>query len=409
MGFFGKLFEKKQCSICGEEIGLLGNRKLEDGNCCKNCANKLSPWFDERRHSTVEQIKRQLAAREENRIKLQDWNPSMEFGAYQKLYVRFLGRIPESFVISSSSDYREANADIIPFYLVRSCDADIRESHRELKQKNSQGEEISYNPPRFEYSYEFYLNLTLFGIEYIDEMRLRLNRNTLKLETVQRGNGRGMLFSHAFDPMHFPEYREMKNELDTVCRLFSCGQQGLPYEADAAVSGGTDADIRNLLEQIRNAPDMETAVQLQTKLAMMTFDHPDKDNIKAQSAQALTDVTNRVSKAAAESYKAEGNADIRRPIAPGGALQWVCESCGTKNTRKFCSGCGSMRPAPTPAKWKCFCGAENTGKFCTECGISQFSLKDITCSECSWTAEPGDVVLPTFCPNCGKRFNGDDI
>ena len=32
MAFFG-LFDKKICAICGGEIGLLGNRKLEDGNC----------------------------------------------------------------------------------------------------------------------------------------------------------------------------------------------------------------------------------------------------------------------------------------------------------------------------------------------------------------------------------------
>lgn len=32
MGFFGKLFDKKECSVCGNEIGLLGNRKLEDAN-----------------------------------------------------------------------------------------------------------------------------------------------------------------------------------------------------------------------------------------------------------------------------------------------------------------------------------------------------------------------------------------
>ena len=48
------LFDKKNCDICGEKIGLLGNRKLDDGNLCKNCASKLSPWFEERRHSTVE-------------------------------------------------------------------------------------------------------------------------------------------------------------------------------------------------------------------------------------------------------------------------------------------------------------------------------------------------------------------
>ena len=56
MGFF----DKKYCDICGEKIGLLGNRKLEDGNLCKECAKKLSPWFEERRHSTVDDIKRQL-------------------------------------------------------------------------------------------------------------------------------------------------------------------------------------------------------------------------------------------------------------------------------------------------------------------------------------------------------------
>ena len=66
------LFDKKNCDICGEKIGLLGNRKLDDGNLCKNCASKLSPWFEERRHSTVEDIKRQLEYREKNKNCLTD-------------------------------------------------------------------------------------------------------------------------------------------------------------------------------------------------------------------------------------------------------------------------------------------------------------------------------------------------
>ena len=57
MGFFKKLFEKKDCEICGGEIGLLGNRKLVDGDMCKSCAAKLSPWFEDRKESTVAQIK----------------------------------------------------------------------------------------------------------------------------------------------------------------------------------------------------------------------------------------------------------------------------------------------------------------------------------------------------------------
>ena len=52
MGLFD-VFKKKECCICGNEVGLIGNRKLEDGNMCSKCAKQLSPWFDDRRHSTM--------------------------------------------------------------------------------------------------------------------------------------------------------------------------------------------------------------------------------------------------------------------------------------------------------------------------------------------------------------------
>ena len=80
MGFFGKLFEKKNCDICGGEIGLLGNRKLEDGNLCKECAKKLSPWFSERRQSTVEEIRAQLEYREANRAEVEKFHVTRTLG-----------------------------------------------------------------------------------------------------------------------------------------------------------------------------------------------------------------------------------------------------------------------------------------------------------------------------------------
>ena len=80
MGLFGKLFEKKVCAICGAEIGLLGNRKLEDGDMCKNCAKKLSPWFSDRRRSTVEEIQEQLAYREKNQEKVAAFHITRSLG-----------------------------------------------------------------------------------------------------------------------------------------------------------------------------------------------------------------------------------------------------------------------------------------------------------------------------------------
>ena len=67
------LFSKKFCDICGEKIGLLGNRKLEDGNMCKDCARKLSPWFSDRRQSTVSEIRSQLKDREENKERVKNF------------------------------------------------------------------------------------------------------------------------------------------------------------------------------------------------------------------------------------------------------------------------------------------------------------------------------------------------
>lgn len=47
------------------------------------------------------------------------------------------------------------------------------------------------------------------------------------------------------------------------------------------------------------------------------------------------------------------------------AAGWTC-GCGHVNTGKFCSECGSPKPADGP--WTCGCGHVNTGKFCSECG-----------------------------------------
>ena len=45
MGLFD-VFKKKDCEICGKEVGMLGYKKLQDGEICNACAKQLSPWFD---------------------------------------------------------------------------------------------------------------------------------------------------------------------------------------------------------------------------------------------------------------------------------------------------------------------------------------------------------------------------
>ena len=167
------LFEKKFCDICGEKIGLLGNRKLEDGNLCKDCAAKLSPFFSERRQSTVAEIKEQLAYREQNRANLAGFQPNRTLGNNMKVYIDDRNR---TFVVSRRSDYRAENADLISLDAVSSVRYEVEEHRSEIYTKDSEGKRISYTPPRYEYTYEFTVFINV-NHPYFDEIKFELTDN----------------------------------------------------------------------------------------------------------------------------------------------------------------------------------------------------------------------------------------
>ena len=81
------LFAKKFCDICGEQIKFLGNRKVEDGNMCKNCADKLSPWFSDRRRTTLNDIKEQLRDREANKARVAAFRADTTLGEMAKVLI----------------------------------------------------------------------------------------------------------------------------------------------------------------------------------------------------------------------------------------------------------------------------------------------------------------------------------
>ncbi len=237
MGLFDA-FKKKQCDICGGEIGMLGNRKLEDGNLCRTCAKKLSPWFDERRHSTVDQINEQLAYRETNKSSVAAFRVTRVFGESTKLY---LDEDAGVFLVTDEPQKKwdEDNPDVVAFGDVTGVEVDVDESRTEHTRQDADGKSVSYNPPRYTYYYNFNLIIHVRH-PYFDTISFRLNRNQVDIESVGGGALRGgfgaMRFGGSgFNASSYPEYQQymaMGEEIKTA--LLAVRQQSRDAAAAAA-------------------------------------------------------------------------------------------------------------------------------------------------------------------------------
>lgn len=307
------LFDKKYCDICGEKIGLLGNRKLEDGNLCKDCAKKLSRWFNERRHSNVEEIKAQLAYREENKQRVAQFRKTRMEGDWWK--VLFDENNRWFCVTQSDNPNTDENPDIIDFSAVTGCHMDIKEDRDEIYYKDDDGNERSYSPPCYEYSYDFRITIHV-NTPYFDEISFRLNSTTVRYNPMKGSSfssaspfssfGRNMGSGSMYGGGMSPEYCRYRDIGQAICNLFENIQRGTAnYTNTAAFAQAPQA------QQAHQAPQANAAV-------------------------------------------------------------WNCANCGTQNSGKFCENCGAGRPA-TQASGCTKCGwtpptGQNKPKFCPECG-----------------------------------------
>lgn len=291
------LFDKKFCNICGEKIGLLGNRKLENGNLCKDCAKKLSPWFSDRRRSTVEDIKEQLAYREENRGRAAQFRITRTYGESWKVLIDEEHRW---FTVTRARDLAEANPDILDFDAITGCRVDIDEDKREQMREDSDGKEVSYVPPRYEYSYDFDVIISVRH-PYFDEMRFRLNDSSVYYEPAAM------------------QQRPMMGQMGQMQRPMP----GRPQPMQRPMMGQPMG-----MNRMANEVNPENCMEYRKYREM-------GDEIRAALQQAM-----EIARGGGETP-----APVQETPAPTAAAgPWTCSACGGQNNGKFCEYCGAPRP-----------------------------------------------------------------
>ena len=207
------LFEKKFCDICGGKIGLLGNRKLEDGNMCKDCAALLSPFMTDRRRTTLAEIKDHLAYREKNKAEVEKFNVTRTFGGNTKL---LLDEDAGKILVTSSGRWKNENPDVIPFSQITGCETDIVESKTEQKTKDKDGNSISYVPPRYTYEYDFNVIIHI-NCPWFSEIKFTINRSRIE--------GRGSV-----------DYQECERQASEIKEALTQLRQGVRENAAAAAA-----------------------------------------------------------------------------------------------------------------------------------------------------------------------------
>jgi len=353
------LFDKKYCDICGEKIGLLGNRKLEDGNLCKNCAAKLSPWFSERRHSTLAEIKEQLAYREENRKKVAQFQTTRSFGEDWKV---LLDDNHRWMMVTRARDLREANPDVLDFTAVTGCRMDIDENERELMRDGPDNKKVSYNPPRYEYTYQFDIIITVTH-PYFDEMKFRLNPRAVELVSEAPGTfGRGRVgqflntgLNGGFDPSYNPEYRQYRQMAEQLCQVVNTLNGGqMPQQGYGQPVGGYQQSQPQFQQGYAQQPMQGGYAQpMQNGYGQppMQGGYPQQPMQQGYAQQPgqmgyQQPMQGGYPQGTQQGYPqqpAQQNGFVQQPAQQMDG-PWVCPACGgANNGGKFCQFCGTPK------------------------------------------------------------------
>jgi len=191
------LFKKEKCCLCGGKTGLL-DKKCLSGKVCKECAQKMSPWFHDYKNVSAGALDAQRLGRENDAeiVKAKIYNFSKIFGEFgvilidenEKMFVAFPdtsnGLFGNQRKVKSIDDVMDLGPDIIRFDQVEDFEIDIKEMTREEK-RTENGQQVSYDPPHILYMETFTLRMKI-DHPYVKSVSIQLNDGAVQIKNLGR-------------------------------------------------------------------------------------------------------------------------------------------------------------------------------------------------------------------------------
>ena len=189
------LFKKENCCLCGGKTGLL-DKKCLDGKVCKDCAKKLSVWFDDYKNADKTQLNAQLLTRADDAERAKAGNFTKIFGEFGVILIdenarQFIafpdtskGLFGSQRTVKSIDDVMDLGPDVIDFDMVEDFDIDITETSREEK-RTVNGQQESYDPPHILYMETFTLRMKIRH-PYIQSVYIQLNDGAVQIHNLGR-------------------------------------------------------------------------------------------------------------------------------------------------------------------------------------------------------------------------------
>jgi hypothetical protein len=306
---------------------------------CKDCAKKLSPFCDDRRRSTVEQIRAHLQYREENKNALRAFAPTLTLGEDKKVYI---DQMKGNFVVSRNKpgSWDEENPDVMPIASITSCGLDIDEDRDEIYMKNGQGQNVSYNPPRYNFYYNFKLKF-LVSNPYFDDFEVRLNNF--------RVEGMGSMEYNRYQKMAMDIMAALgvngNVNMNGGMGMNNMGMGGMPMGGAMPMNNmGGFAPQGNMYGQQMGGYQQAPYGQPQNmgyqqnpygqQMPQQGYGQPMQNNMYGQPQG------NMYNQQAAYGQQAPQN---NAAFAQAASATWVCDCCGNTNDGAFCTGCGNRR------------------------------------------------------------------